>query len=284
MLPALHSRARTLASQRMLGQGEREIRVAGSAPCVVAFHGFSGTLADVRPLLAPLAAAGYAIDGTLLPGHGTTADDLQDRTFDDWVAAARARLARALSTYGTAVAFGFSLGSLVAMQLASERPPGLEALVVASSALRLHPLAAAPLALARGLRLPLPDAYLVKPRAGDVVDRTAMDEIVCYDRNPLRAAQQVYLGGLRTRAVVSAIACPTLIVHGRRDRVCPWRNARWLARHIGSRDVTFRVFERSAHVLGCDGERDAVADEILRFVLRAAPIRRSSPQRRPVEP
>jgi carboxylesterase len=279
MLPALHSRARTIATQRMLGTGDRDFFAPGAAPCVVAFHGFGGTMADVRPLLEPLARAGYAVEGALLPGHGTRVEDLQDRTFDDWVAAGRARLDAALATYGRVVAFGFSLGSLVAMQLASERPRGLGALVVASAALRLHPLAALPLAIVRALRVPLPDAYLVKRRAAELVDPAAMGEIVCYDRNPLRAAQQVYLGGLRTRVVVSAIECPTLVVHGRHDRVCPWRSARWLARRIGASDVSLRIFERSAHVLGCDGERRAVADAILRFVQRVAPL-----QRRPVEP
>src|SRR5262249_47370584 len=159
------------------------------------------------------------------------------------------------------------------LQLASERTPGpsgLKALVVAANALRLSAAAALPLALVQLLGLSLPDQYLVKARRGELVDRAAMDDIVCYDRNPLRAALQVYLGGCRTRAVVGAIACPTLIVHGRHDGVCPSANARWLARHIGAQDVTLRIFERSAHVLGCDGERAAVSQEILRFLRRVA--------------
>jgi esterase/lipase len=249
-------------------------------------------MSDVRPLLEPLAAEGYAVDGALLPGHGTAAEELQDRTFDEWVAAARVRLAAAIAAHGSAVAFGFSLGSLVAMQLASERPPGLTALVVAANALRLSAPAALPLRLVQLLGLRLPDQYIVKPRPGELVDPAAMETIVCYDRNPLRAALQVYLGGCRTRPVVGTIACPTLIVHGRRDGVCPSANARWLARHIGAQDVTLRIFERSAHVLGCDGERAAVSEEILRFLRRVAPLRASSedaaaeptPQRRPVEP
>jgi carboxylesterase len=268
---ALHSRAQTLATQRMLGRGEREFFAPGRGPCIIAFHGFTGTMSDVRPLLEPLAAEGHAIDGALLPGHGTGAHELQDRTFDEWVEAARARLRAAIATHGSAVALGFSLGSLVAMQLASERTSGLRALIVAANALRLSAPAALSLGLVRLLGLRLPDQYLVKPRSGELVDPAAMDDIVCYDRNPLRAALQVYLGGCRTRAVVGAIACPTLIVHGRRDGVCPSTNARWLARRIGAQDVTLRIFERSAHVLGCDGERAAVSQEIVRFLRRVAP-------------
>jgi carboxylesterase len=72
------------------------------------------------------------------------------------------------------------------------------------------------------------------------------------------------------RAAVGRITCPALILHGRRDHVCSWRNARWLAEHIGSRDVSVRIFERSAHVLACDGERAEVAREVVAFVKRVA--------------
>ena len=69
-------------------------------------------------------------------------------------------------------------------------------------------------------------------------------------------------------AIVGQIVCPTLVLHGRRDRVCPWRNATWLAEHLGSRDVTVRIFEKSAHTIACDAERDDVAREVVRFMSR----------------
>jgi carboxylesterase len=105
-------------------------------------------------------------------------------------------------------------------------------------------------------------------RAADLVDQAAQDSVLTYDRHPLRAALEVYRGGARVREVVGRIACPTLILHGRRDLVCSWRNATWLAARIASRDVTVRVFEKSAHVLACDGERDEVAREVAAFLAR----------------
>jgi esterase/lipase len=53
--------------------------------------------------------------------------------------------------------------------------------------------------------------------------------------------------------------------------VCPWKNATWLATRLlegPSRDVGVRIFERSAHVLACDGERGDVANEVVGFVRR----------------
>jgi carboxylesterase len=264
----LHSRRRTLREQRMLGEGERELFVEGRAPCVIALHGFGGTVAELRPLLDRIGRAGFAIDAALLPGHGTRVENLQDATFDGWVDAVRARTHAALAAHGRIVLLGFSLGSLVAMRLASERPAGLAGLVVLGNALTLRLPMSLPMALWARLGWPMPDLYLVKPRAGDVLDTSALRALVTYDRHPLRAAMEVWRAGARVRTVVGRIACPALVLHGRHDVVCSWRNATCLAKRIGSTDVSVRIFENSAHVLACDAEREEVACEVSAFIER----------------
>ena len=261
-------RARTLRDQKLLGTGERELFADGRAPCVVAFHGFGGTAAEIRPVLDRIVAAGFAVDAALLPGHGTRAEALQDATFDAWVEAARGRARAAAEKHGRVALFGFSLGSLVALELASEQPPWLAGVAALGNALTLRLHSAGPLAVWARLGLTMPDAYLLKPRAADLVDRSGMDAIVTYDRHPLRAALEVYRAGARVRALVPRVACPVLALHGRRDLVCSWKNAPWLAAHVASRDVCVRLFERSAHVLCCDGERDEVAREVVAWLGR----------------
>lgn len=262
------NRERTAREQKMLGVGELEFFASGRAPCVVALHGFGGTAAELRPVLDAVAAAGYAVDAALLAGHGKRVEDLQDATFETWVEGARARVREAQRAHGRFVLFGFSLGSLVAMQLASEAPEGLAGLVALGNALTLRGATSIPLGLWHRVGGVMPDVYMLKPQAGDLVDRRAMGSLVTYDRHPLRAALEVYRAGARVRRVVPGIRCPTLVLHGRRDLVCSWRNALWLAEHVGTRDVSVRIFERSAHVIACDGERDAVGREVVAFVKR----------------
>jgi carboxylesterase len=255
----------------MMGTGERELFADGEAPCVVAFHGFGGTAAEIRPLLDSIAGTGYAVDAALLAGHGTRVEALQAATFDAWLAGARSRMRLAHERYGRFVLLGFSMGSLVAMELASEQPPGLAGLVVLGCALTLTAPMSVPFGVWQRLHLPLPDAYLLKPLAGDAVDPAALDLLVTYDRHPIRAAYEVYRAGPRVRALVPRITCPTLVLHGRQDHVCSWKNATWLAEHLGSHDVDVRIFERSAHVVACDAERGEVARETLRWLGRLAP-------------
>jgi carboxylesterase len=248
------NRELTLREQKMLGDGETEFFAAGKAPCVVAFHGFGGTAAELRPVLEVIARAGYAVDAALLKGHGTRVEDLQEATFDGWVDAARARVAAETARHGRVVLLGFSLGGLVAL----------------GNALTVKPHTRWPFAIWEMSRRPMIDVYMLKPQAGDLVDQALMETLVTYDRHPLRSAREVWLAGPRVKAGVGRIACPTLVLHGRRDRVCSWRNAAWLAEHVGTRDVGVRIFEESAHVLCCDGERDEVAREIVRWLGRLA--------------
>jgi len=272
-LPLVVGRARTAATQRMLGNGgPREIFVKGGDLCVVAFHGFTGTAAEVRPLLTAAADAGYSVDAACMAGHGTRPEDLQDKDFDAWLAPARERVRAAVEAHGRVVLLGFSLGSLVAMQIASERPAGLAGLVVLGNALTLTPGSRWPLKLWELSRRPMPDIYLVKPQPGDLVDSTCEGELVTYDRHPLRAALEVYRAGPRVQRVVGGIQCPTLVLHGRRDGVCSWRNAGWLAGHLGTREVSVSIYERSAHVLAWDGERQAVARDLVQFLDRRAQV------------
>jgi carboxylesterase len=99
-----------------------------------------------------------------------------------------------------------------------------------------------------------------------------MDHIFTYDRHPLRAAVEVARAGevLRKSGAVSRVSCPALVLHGRHDHVCSYENANFLARRLGSKNVTLRVFEKSAHVLAWDAERDAVCTEVVAFVGKLA--------------
>ncbi|MCA1691284.1 MAG: carboxylesterase, partial [Actinobacteria bacterium] len=53
-------------------------------------HGLTGTLQSVRGLADAFARAGFAVEAPLLPGHGTTVEELEHTDWEDWLGAARA--------------------------------------------------------------------------------------------------------------------------------------------------------------------------------------------------
>ncbi len=239
---------------------------AGKAPCVVAFHGFTGTTSEIRPTIDALAAKGFAVRAPLLTGHGSSAATLQDVTFERLADDMEREAAAALEEHGAIVLAGFSLGSLVAMELAARRPKNLVGLVLLGNALTLTAPVRAALGFVDRRGWTLPDWYILKPWSADVRDPEQKKRIVAYDRDPLRAALEVYRAGVHVRGRLDRIACPTLVLHGARDRVCPKENVRLVADALGANVKHTQVFADSGHLVCADHDRDEVARVVVEFV------------------
>src|SRR5262249_10083723 len=119
-------------------------------------------------------------------------------------------------------------------------------------------------------RLPaaLPDWYLLKLWASDVRDREQKKRIQAYDRDPLRAALEVYRAGRRLEPRLGRRTFPALVIQGGKARVGPPSNVRELERRLGSTRLETRVYPNSAHLVAVDVDRDAVAEDVAAFVAR----------------
>ncbi|HKR24835.1 MAG TPA: AMP-binding protein [Allosphingosinicella sp.] len=92
---------------------------------VVLVHDFLASPAELRPFGDALVAAGYAVMGVRLSGHGTSPGDLRDRSWRDWLKSVR-RGQEILSLLSDRVCVvGFGLGGVLALRLAADDPPGL---------------------------------------------------------------------------------------------------------------------------------------------------------------
>ncbi|CAN5335809.1 alpha/beta fold hydrolase [soil metagenome] len=232
------------------------------APSLLAFHGFGGNSSELEPMLTRVREAGFIVHARLLPGHGTTPRDLQERRFDEWVSYARAELDRIEREHGAVVVLGFSMGSLVAMELAIERE--IAGLIVIGNALTLSAPLRSTFGMLDFLKLRAPDLYVPKPRPADIEDRAAGRKLTSYSSHPFRAAREVHGAGIRLRSEVHRIRARTLILHGRKDHVCPVDNATWLAAQIPH--ATLRIYPRSAHVVCADFDREELAKDVVTFL------------------
>ena len=78
-------------------------------------HGFPGTPADMRPLAASLATAGWDVDAPLLPGFGPEIITLPNRRHGEWRDAIAERVRSLRTEHDRVVVVGHSLGAAVSV-------------------------------------------------------------------------------------------------------------------------------------------------------------------------
>lgn len=106
----------------------RWIEAGSGARALVLLHGVSGSAEVWRPLLAPLAAAGWRVLAWDMPGYGRSAP-LDEVGFGSWSESLAAMLDAA--GLGRCVLVGHSLGGMIALEAAARMPERFDALVLA---------------------------------------------------------------------------------------------------------------------------------------------------------
>jgi carboxylesterase len=264
---AADSTARPRADKGALSAAAPEpIEIVGRAPSVLAFHGFGGTTREVELCVEVARELGLAARARSLPGHGSHARDLARTRFADWVAGAEHEYAE-LAAKGPLIAAGISMGSLLAAHLAIAHPERVRGLVMLANAVWLRPSLGALLRVGGVLHIP---DFLLKKGGSDIADPEARSTQISYTADPVRAAIDLERGARRMRERLRQVRCPTLIIHGALDRVCPVANAWRVANLLGTTDVRVVILPRSHHIVTRDVERADVARELSAFYARIA--------------
>jgi carboxylesterase len=101
---------------------------------VLLSHGFTGQPASMRPWAEALAAEGYAVELPRLPGHGTTWQELNTRTWEDWYAELGLAFDRLRATTDAVVVGGLSMGGALVLRLAADRADEVAGVMVVNPA------------------------------------------------------------------------------------------------------------------------------------------------------
>ena len=260
--------------QGLVGRGDpSSIAIEGdeARPAVLAFHGFAGTPKELRVVADAASRMGLAARVPRLAGHTDNVRDLMNVRWEDWVAEARRlldELGRRKS--GKVVVAGLSLGALIATHLAAIEPAKVAGLIVLGHATWLHFTSfALPLRVCERLDLFENRFYLPKD-GSDIRDPIARRAHLTYALNPVKSAIEVLRAGRVVRGELQRVTCPTLVIHGRLDRVCPVENAFRFAHRLGTGDVTVRIMPGSGHIVSVDADRAEVGRAIDAFLARVA--------------
>jgi carboxylesterase len=236
----------------------------GPDACLV-LHGLTGTPAEVRPLGEALAKNGFRAVGPLLPGHGTSPEDLFVTTRADVVRAAREAL---LGLRGAKRLYlcGLSMGALLTIELASrswlaEGLPEIQAIALMAPAVKFE---GTTWIFAEILgRLPALSILIPKGKRDIQAGET---EPSAYDRVPMRWGRELRLLSDEAMKLAPRVRTPVLILHGAHDQTASLAGAKLLARSLGSlRPPELKVLQQSGHVLPLDVQSAEVCNDVVQF-------------------
>lgn len=259
-------------------------------PAVLLLHGLCANPLELMPLGRVLSQAGYAVEIPALPGYGVSASDgrqLAVPPCEQWLALACSHYDALASRHAQVVVGGLSMGAVLALALARERPAA--ALLLLSTPLhfdgwnvspwrRLLPLAYVP-PLRGWLRFRERPPYGIKnERLRTWVGQALASQQVsaagaaCLPASALYQASRLIR---HVRAHLHQIGSPALVLHASQDDVCGPRSVHELQLGL-PRMPELHWFHDSYHMLTLDNERVAVAAAARDFLLRHVPAARPS--------
>lgn len=217
-------------------------------------HGYTGSVAETRPMGEYLAARGFTVRCPLLPGHGTTPEALTHIRWQQWARQVEVSLHELQRRCRDIFVGGLSLGSLLTLELGA-RHPTLTGLIAMAPAIKVRNRL---LPLTRILRHFMKYAPVEALGDDDLGDPLAIQRIWCYDEVPLWGAAEVHLLQRRVVRSLPRIRQPLLIFQGRRDAELDPQAAHILYDRVGSSDKDLVWLGHSGHNLLADGERESV--------------------------
>ena len=247
-----------MQQELQIREGAEEFSLGTGRTGALLIHGFTGSPYSMRGLGEYLAENGLSVRGVRLPGHGTSWEDLNLKTADDWVQALDGEFRDFASAHDEVFLVGLSFGATLSLDLAVRRPDRVAGVV-----------ALAPFLMSKDpLRVAAPFVgRLLKsfPGIGNDICEPGQDEL-CYDRLPLKAAPHVLKVAARVRGLLPSLQVPILTMHGRQDHTAPPQGSELIMEKAASEDKELVWLERSYHVVTLDYDRQEVFERTLRFI------------------
>lgn len=258
---------------------DRSLFIPGGRVGVLLIHGLGGTPVELRFIAQGLARAGHTVYCCQLAGHCGTPEELRRSTWHEWYASVEAAHDKLKQHCDVILAGGLSMGGILAIHLAQNRPDGVHGLLLYAPTLKLDGWSMPWHSVFLQYVRPLPVRFefdLAERDPYGLKDERVRRLVVASMQSGNAGAAGVFSTPMRSFAhfnsLVSAVKPdlgkvrqPALIVHPRDDDMASLKNAQYLQANLGGLVDTL-VLDDSYHIVTLDQQRHIVADRTARFV------------------
>lgn len=232
---------------------------SGGPHGVLVLHGFTGNPQSMRPLAEAFAQAGFAVEMPLLPGHGTTIEDMIETGWNDWSAAAQAAYERISGRADKVVVAGLSMGGALTGWLGGRHPEAAGLVFINAVAQELPGV--------RDLVQSLIDAGDTTMDAiGSDIAKEGVTE-ASYDATPLKPLASMMEAADEVARAIAGIEAPVLVCNSPQDHVVPPSDSDFIAETVKG-PVERLTMENSYHVATLDNDAELIERTAIAFAKR----------------
>ena len=223
---------------------------------VLVLHGFTGSPHSMRPLAHAFADAGFAVELPLLPGHGTSLDDMQTTGWSDWSAAADEAFERLAERVGKVVVAGLSMGGALTAWLGGRHPE-------IAGFIFINSLASEPPGMRDFVKELVDSGETVMVAIGNDIAKPDVDE-VSYDGTPIAPLASMFEAADELARSLAVITAPVLVLNSPQDHVVPITDSDVIANTVQG-PVERVTLERSYHVATLDFDQELIESTSVAF-------------------
>ena len=227
---------------------------------ILVLHGFTGSPASVRPWGQALSAEGWTVCVPRLPGHGTTWQEMNRTTWEDWYAEADRNYRDLRGRCSRVFVMGLSMGGTLTLGLAEQYGDAIAGIVLVNPSVHTE----------RRDRFLLPVLQLVVPGFPGIsndIAKPGQDEIA-YPKIPLKAAYSLSSLWSRVKSDIGMVTQPVLLFRSVVDHVVEPSNAEFILANVSSADVHEELLPDSYHVATLDHDAEVIVRDSIAFVRR----------------
>jgi carboxylesterase len=253
----------------------------GGRSGVLLIHGLTGTPMEMRLLGKGLNRVGFTVHGMQLAGHCGDADDLLATGWRDWYASVEQAADAMLGKVDQLFVGGLSMGALLALKLAADRPRQIAGVGVYGATFRYDGWSIPPLArlsfllpLLKKLGIGRARSFMEQPPYGIRDERlraqvsTAMlsgdSAAAGLPGNPWYSLAEMYGLAANVRRQLRQVTSPCLVAHASDDDVASLKNAELVMREVNA-PTELLLLDDSYHMITIDKERRTLIDRSTAF-------------------
>lgn len=243
-------------------QGSAAYQLGHGGRGILLIHGFCGSARQMRFLAEGLHSAGYTVCVPLLPGHGSTIQQMRKSTFRQWHDCVRTAYINLHEECSFVAVAGHSMGGVLALLLAEEYP--VDAVIALSAPMHL--------AGVRGMLSPFSFVaapfipYVKWPGERRYPNDFLIDDHLCYETLPVAKVNDLFRLMRRARRDLFAVTAPVLTVQSKDDPTVSASSPRIISSGVSSSVRRHAALSCSGHLIPLGPERNKVLSAMINFL------------------